>query len=279
MRGYFCRDVKLKMKEMKRNEFLKGITALTAFMIIIVVAAACNQKNDVLSSDNSTIEKSAINPVVPANVLETDSLPDCVVDCLNSIPAEALSESETEHLTYMREEEYLAKDVYTYLYNMYNIPVFNNISKAEQFHTSVIKVLLDKYNLEDPAENHVEGVFQNEALQTVYDQLIASSGNSLEDALFVGATIEDLDIFDLQVAIGDSDNEDVTLVFNSLMKGSRNHLRAFSGHLDFHEIIYTPQYISQEAYDAIVTSDWEVGNGICMYCTSVNQSGTLDKTE
>jgi hypothetical protein len=257
---------------MKRKEILNGFVALSAFLIIVVVASACNQKNEGMSSENITMVKSAINPVIPDNVLETDSLPVCVTDCLNSIPAEELSDAETEHLTYMREEEYLAKDVYVYLYGLYQIPVFNNISKAEQFHTSVIKVLLNKYDLEDPAENHEEGVFQNEDLQAVYDQLISFGSNSFADALTVGATIEDLDIFDLETCLSEVDNEDISLVFSSLMKGSRNHLRAFTNHLDFLEITYIPQYISQDEYAEIINSGWEIGNGICMYCTTSNQT-------
>lgn len=253
------------------TRFLKSIFATAVVFVVMLAAVSCSQDNRDMSVQDNSYVKTVDTPTVPDGVLEADSVPDCVTDCLMSLPMEDLSDAETEHLQYMREEEYLAKDVYTYLYDMYNLPVFNNISKAEQFHTSVIKALIDKYDLEDPGEGHVEGVFQNETLQTIYNQLISTGDNSLEDALVVGATIEDLDIFDLEESLNDVDNQDITLVFNSLMKGSRNHMRAFSAHLNFHDITYVPQYISQEEYNEIITSSWEIGNGICCNCGSSQQ--------
>ena len=250
------------------TRILKSIIATAAVFVVMLAAVSCSQDNRNLSVQDNSYVKTVDTPIVPDGVLEADSVPDCITDCLMSLPMEDLSEAETEHLLYMREEEYLAKDVYTYLYDMYNLPVFNNISKAEQFHTSVIKVILDKYDLEDPAESHVTGVFQNETLQNLYNQLTAAGDASLEDALAVGATIEDLDIFDLEESLNDVDNQDVTLVFNSLMKGSRNHMRAFSAHLTFRGITYEPQYITQDEYNDIINSSWETGNGICCYCNS-----------
>jgi hypothetical protein len=260
------------------RKLLKSILVPAVLLIAILTAVSCNRDTNNSPAGEDNYVKNVDVPVVPNGVLEADSVPDCITDCLMSLPTEELNDAETEHMQYMREEEYLARDVYIYLYDLYNIPVFNNISKAEQFHTSVIKVLLDKYDLEDPGEGHVEGVFQNETLQTVYNQLIATGDNSLEDALTVGATIEDLDIFDLEESLNDVDNEDITLVFNSLMKGSRNHMRAFTAHLTFHGITYEPQYISQEEYDEIVNSSWEIGNGICVSCSSSQQMNkNLDK--
>lgn len=43
------------------------------------------------------------------------------------------------------------------------------------------------------------------------------------------------------------------------MRGSRNHLRAFMKVLTQLGGTYTPQYISQEAFDAIVNSAVETG--------------------
>lgn len=232
-------------------------------MTLILTAASCND-----NKDENDLKTTYGDPTVPEAVITSDSVSGCVVDCLNSLPVEDLSDQETEHLQLMREEEYLARDVYIYMYNLYNLPVFNNISKAEQFHTSAIKILLDKYDLDDPGENHTPGVFQNETLQNLYNTLIESGSQSLADALVVGATIEDLDISDLEECMTDVDNEDITLVFSNLTKGSRNHLRAFTRNLDIQNITYTPQYISQEEFDEIVNSSWEIGNGICMYCAN-----------
>ena len=49
-------------------------------------------------------------------------------------------------------------------------------------------------------------------------------------------------------------------VFESLMKGSRNHMRAFMSQLVKQGAGYTPQYISQAELDAIVNSPRETGS-------------------
>jgi hypothetical protein len=175
-----------------------------------------------------------------------------------------LSEAEIKALNVMREEELLAKDVYVLLYSIYNVPVFSNISKAETQHTLAISSLLQKYNLPDPSINHVAGVFENTALQTLYNSLVAQGSGSLISAFTVGATIEDLDIYDLQTHITtDVDNKDILFVFRNLEKGSRNHMRAFKRQLEAKGVKYVPQFISQEYFDKIIAGKHETGCGVC----------------
>jgi hypothetical protein len=90
-----------------------------------------------------------------------------------------------------------------------------------------IKVLLDRYGLKDPAL--APGKFSNASLQALYNQLVAQGMGSVSEALKVGATIEQVDIKDLQTRIAQTDNLDVRQVFNNLLSGSYNHLNAFSG--------------------------------------------------
>ncbi|MEY3018619.1 MAG: hypothetical protein RL336_1754, partial [Pseudomonadota bacterium] len=80
------------------------------------------------------------------------------------------------------------------------------------------------------------------------------------DALRVGATVEELDIYDI-ARLRDElvDNADIDLVYDNLMKGSRNHLRSFYRQIQNQNADYEPIYISQEEFDAIVTSDMERG--------------------
>ncbi len=82
---------------------------------------------------------------------------------------------------------------------------------------------------------------------------------SISDALQVGATIEDLDIFDLENALTKIDNQDIELVYDNLTKGSRNHLRSFYSNILIASETYVPQFITQEKFDAIVNSPMETG--------------------
>ena len=169
-----------------------------------------------------------------------------------------LTDSEKEDLLYMREEEKLARDAYITLYEKWGIPIFNNISNSEQTHTDSIKVLIDRYNLTDSALNEV-GKFTNQELQSLYDALILKGSVSLEEALVVGASIEEIDILDLEDAIGNTNKEDIQTVYGNLMKGSRNHLRSFVKNMDSRGYSYTPQYLPQEDFDEIVNSQIERG--------------------
>jgi hypothetical protein len=178
-----------------------------------------------------------------------------------SLPKESLSRAEINDLLHMREEEKLARDVYLTLYKKWNLPVFKNISKAENWHMHMIKLLLDKYGLNDPIEEtgDMVGVFKNPKLQSLYNELVKKGSSSLKDALMTGATIEDLDIKDLQEAIQRSDNKDIDLVYQNLEKGSRNHMRAFVGVLRKYGWNYTPQFISERDFNQIISSKHETG--------------------
>ena len=171
-----------------------------------------------------------------------------------------LSADEAAALLYLREEEKLAHDVYVTLYAEWGLPVFQNISRSEQTHTDAIKALLDRYGLADPASASV-GVFTNPSLQALYDALVAQGSKSVADALKVGAAIEEIDILDLQERLAQTDNADIQQVYNSLMSGSYNHLRAFASNLQSQTgETYQPQHLSAEAYQAIVSGALGSGN-------------------
>ena len=180
-------------------------------------------------------------------------------DQIDALPIEPLSDEELAAITFMREEEKLARDVYLYLYELWGSQIFINIANSEQTHTDAVLRLIEKYNLDDPSLGKQEGEFLNPVLLGLYDMLIAQGTPSLMDALLVGATIEDLDIYDLHRVMTDVDNQDITLVFEMLLKGSRNHMRAFSSRLEDMNVVYTPIYISQEEYDSIINSPQETG--------------------
>jgi hypothetical protein len=178
---------------------------------------------------------------------------------IEATPVSALSTTEAEALVFMREEQKLARDVYQLLYAQWGQKVFNNIATSEQQHMDAVALLLARYNLPDPAANSATGVFADPALQQMFNTLMSQGQTSLVAALTVGAIIEDLDIQDLQLRIAATDNADIALVFNALMKGSRNHMRAFISQLTKQGATYTPQYISQAEFDAIVNSPRETG--------------------
>lgn len=180
-------------------------------------------------------------------------------DLVAAIAESELSQSEIDGLLLMREEEKLARDIYTVLGQKWNLPIFANIAESEQTHTDAVAVLLDRYQLSDPVVSDEVGVFSSSVLGQIYDDLLAKGEKSLKDALMVGATVEDLDINDLTKLLSETDNQDIKIVYNNLMKGSRNHLRAFTKQIERAGGTYAPAYISVEAYEAIISAPQERG--------------------
>ncbi len=170
-----------------------------------------------------------------------------------------LNTDEENGILLMREEEKLARDVYLTLYDKYQVQVFSNIANSEQRHMDSILNLIDKYNLTDPISNDEVGVFSNQEYQDLYNQLVEQGSSSEIEALKVGASIEDLDIKDLDEWINKSNNDDFIATFKNLEKGSRNHMRSFIGTLDNYRENYNPQFISEEYYNEIISSDMERG--------------------
>ena len=167
-----------------------------------------------------------------------------------------LSVEEENYLKLMREEEKLARDVYLYNYDLYGNNIFNNIANAEQAHMDRILDLLISYNIPDPAATTI-GVFNSPELQKLYNDLTTLSSKSLLDALVVGATIEDLDIKDLDECIAGTNKEDLLVVYDNLNCGSRNHMRGFSSQIKSNGGTYTPQFITLQQYQDIINSGHE----------------------
>ncbi|MGB5600636.1 MAG: DUF2202 domain-containing protein [Thiothrix litoralis] len=174
---------------------------------------------------------------------------------------EVLTVIESEALRFMREEEKLARDVYITLYNQWKLPVFNNISQSEQRHTDRVKALLQTYRLTDPVTNDTVGVFLNADLAALYAQLVARGQTSSLEALHVGALIEEVDIVDLQKSMSETTRPDILSTYDNLMRGSRNHLRAFVGQIQAQGVTYVAQTMPQAEVDAIVNSPNERGQG------------------
>ncbi|MCK5038033.1 MAG: DUF2202 domain-containing protein [Thermoplasmata archaeon] len=165
-----------------------------------------------------------------------------------------LSDGEIAGLVLMREEEKLARDVYNTLGERWGVDIFTNIARSEQTHTNAIKVLLDNYGIEDPVKDDSVGVFTSPMLDELYKDLVEQGDASYLDALIVGATIEDLDIKDLNELTAGTDRADIITTYDKLNSGSQKHLRSFMSEIDNNNGTYSPQFISQAEFDEILAS-------------------------
>ncbi|WP_231555143.1 DUF2202 domain-containing protein [Cellulophaga sp. Hel_I_12] len=170
----------------------------------------------------------------------------------------ALNQTDKDALLFMLEEEKLARDTYEYLDNLWSINQFGNIKNSEQSHMNAVANLLTQSNV--PYEILPYGEFMNTEIQNLYDQFVDDGSISMNNALTIGATIEDLDIRDLQDYIDLTSNVALLSVFENLQCGSRNHLRSFISVIENLGGSYVPQYISQEQFDNIINSEKEQCN-------------------
>ncbi|MEJ2320934.1 MAG: DUF2202 domain-containing protein [Gammaproteobacteria bacterium] len=171
-----------------------------------------------------------------------------------------LDYTEEQSLLFMREEEKLARDVYLTFYEQWEKPVFANIADSEQTHTDAVADKIEKYGLLDPVVDDSIGAFINSFLLEKFYELVAKGQFSELEALMVGAFLEELDIIDLQEAIEETDESDIIELYSNLMRGSRNHLRAFVELIE--EVTgeeYSAQLLDQEVVDAILSESIETG--------------------
>lgn len=171
-----------------------------------------------------------------------------------------MSQGEKEGLMFMREEEKLARDMYQVFAEKWGERPFANIVQSEQTHMDAVKTLLDRYGVSDPASTK-PGVFNNSDLQKLYDDLVKRGRTSRIEALKVGATIEDLDLYDLARWQNKTAAPDVRQVFSNLERGSRNHLRSFVSAIKRQGGTYKPQFLTQAEFDKIIKSPMEKGRG------------------
>ena len=203
----------------KKNNILKGFLP---FIIVFFVSAI------------------SINEALPkgkGKVIDSDS-------------SATLDYNEQTHLVFMREEEKLARDVYITLGTLYpDSTVFGNIDDSEQRHTNAIRDLLLKYGVEDPSTNDNVGMYTCEQYGWYFTEkftLLTEMAQASEfDAYMVGALIEELDMYDInlcpkvivetekKIRSEDdcgrlyTDNPDVERLLSSLLEGSESHLRAY----------------------------------------------------
>lgn len=212
------------------------------FALVLTIGLVSCTKND--------------DPIINGQVNMPTSLA-AINQAVIGLPIEPLEDAEKVRILFIREEEKLAYDVYQTMYDKYGVKIFQNIPNSELSHMEAMLIIIKKYQLVDPMDTNPRGKFEDQNLQLLYTSLVSQGNVSLLSAYQVGAKIEELDIFDLNKSIAVTNNQDVRLVYDFLNKGSRNHLRSFYKNLKNVGGTYSPIFITQAEFDAIVNSPTE----------------------
>jgi hypothetical protein len=235
-------------------KILTCATAAVVCILVLVICAGCTTEQQETpqptAQPTATSGEESYATVLDTKVLETK---------LTSYPEDSLSAAEVSDLLYMQEEEKLARDVYRVFSETWGMQVFKNIGYAEQTHMDSVTVLIERYGLESPSETATAGVFAHAELQALYDELVKTGMQSPEDALRAAILVEETDIVDLRDAMSRTDNRDIRYVYENLMRGSENHLRAFVRNLEQQGESYAPVVLTQADYDEIVSTSVRPG--------------------
>jgi hypothetical protein len=165
--------------------------------------------------------------------------------------AAKLSSRDKDGLLFIWEEEKAARDLYTSLYESDNLSIFIKLARSEQSHMDQAKAIIDEYALAIPGKDE-KGVFQNQTLQKIHDELLAKGLSSDQDALTVAATFEEISIIDLEKELDATHAEDVKAMYQGLLAGSRKHLRSYVSDLKSRGIQYDPQYLGKDEFEKTV---------------------------
>lgn len=222
------------------------------------VAAPTEQQNIVIPAASADEFAAGETDTVAVENTEDNGAIDNIPD---SVSAVDLSADEIADLLFMREEEKLARDLYLAFYEQWGIPIFQNIAASEQAHMDALLTLINLYGLDDPVADNGPGQFSDLALQSLYDQLHTAGSQSAIHALYVGAAVEEIDILDLHGSLALAGSDDIIAVYQNLLTGSENHLRAYVSSWERQTgETYLPQHLDQDDFDEIL-GDTPNGSG------------------
>ena len=211
---------------------IKSALSLTA--ILVIIGCGDDDNSNQSNKNNSDYSQSGYTQ---------ESIPTTVSDALSETPS-ALTQELKDSITYMYNEEKLAKDVYLNVYETQKIQQLYNIAtKSEIKHEEAVNDLAIKYDLnitlypdtdipydKKKLESYGSGQYPVVAIQELYDMLYDKGIQSQKDALEVGCLVEVTDIDDLDkymIQATEANASDVLTVFDFLREGSYKHYWSF----------------------------------------------------
>ena len=238
---------------------MKKRVLLLAVVVLVVASCAAVPNQEISREETMASEQDDADVEQSSGNNPQNNTPGEFAIILND---SELNEAEISGIIFMCEEEKLARDIYLQLADLWGMNIFTNIAGSEDTHMEAVLSLIEMADLEDPAQAMGNGEFLNQDLQSLYDGLILRGGESLAEALLVGAAIEEIDILDLQEYLAETDNYSVTEVYQNLLKGSINHLNSFVQTYERQTgEEYQSQYLTEEAFQELLTAALQGGGG------------------
>ena len=172
------------------------------------------------------------------------------------LTGQPLDATEIHHLEFIREEEKLARDVYIVMAEKWGNPIFSLIIESEQRHMDAMLKLLNYFDIEDPVKDDGVGSFTDPDIGGLFTTLTERGLASEDEALAVGAFIEEYDILDIWKAVGETDVDHINDVYTNLYEGSYNHLRGYVYNWEKNTgRVYEPELLSLDQFNLCMGFD------------------------
>ncbi len=149
------------------------------------------------------------------------------VESSDTLLATGITPTDINALLYMIEEEKMARDIYDTLFEQTGVVSFDKISDSEQKHYDTLVSTAESFGIDISSLSTEAGIFSNDTIQTLYDDLLTQASASTSSAIAVGIAIEQVDIVDLQAAIQTTEITLLGQVYSNLLHASEHHLAAF----------------------------------------------------
>lgn len=162
-----------------------------------------------------------------------------------------VNEDENQDLYYLLTYNDLVKDASIAFSEIWKNQVFTDeVSDRNRMDMFLRKNMIglgltvEKTDLGDP-----QGIFEDQSLQTIYDNLTGAGSQSVIHALQASAELEERMIIFLEKALSRTENLDIILLYDRLRAVSKANLRIISEELKVAGINYRPKVMSDLYFD------------------------------
>lgn len=228
---------------------------VAVFIVLCTTGFGCSKQEYRYSGDRET-DFEAILSVDSDGLSTVDEL--VWVDNILAMERERIDRQEKNDLRYVRELEKMAFDLYMGWSERWGLPMYTKGYKAELSHTKAVAVFLEIYDIKDKAHGEV-GSFEYDDILEKYNDRHERGMVSSEEAIRLTAEIqEELIVFLEQLLVdGRTDNMDIEVMYNNLIRASRNHFRLAVRHINRNGGSYSPIHLPEGMYKDIISNDIE----------------------
>jgi hypothetical protein len=174
---------------------------------------------------------------------------------LRRLPVRDPSPEEEAGVLYIWESVKASRDLNSNFSTLWQSTVFEEATAADQVNMDAAALLLARYNLPLPPSAGNPGTFESEPLLDLYARFTVEGGESMQAALQASATLQELNILDLQSQMAATDKDEMLAVYGHLLEASARQLWSLVRAIErFGGSPYEPSYLTALGFEEVLGS-------------------------